>query len=151
VRFRTQPVFLKGLAVLFLIGCSMSVLPGYIPDRHPYTQRLYFDYSSTLKAVKESLAEHHWRIAQSQDPSTFEHTAGESYNNQIFIITEPRGAVFGGARAVLNVILRSSERVTDVEIRYRAASKTPFKKLKDYRDDALVKELFQSIEQRLKK
>lgn len=139
------------LAVLFLAGCSASVLPGYIPDQHPYTQRFYADFSSTLSAVEESLAQHRWSITERQDPAVFEHAGGETYTKQLFLITEPRGAAFGGARAVLNIILRSGNNVTDVEIRYRAASKTPFKKITDYRNDTLVDELFHSIGQYLER
>jgi hypothetical protein len=134
--------------VLSVTGCASLQFPAYIQDKHPYTQRFYADHDEVLAAVKKNLGELGWQIEGTADPLTYEQNRiPEAGSQDVLLFTEVRQTpkILWTSYVRLNVFVQTKNKVSDVEIRYSKINSFPFKQFKKFRNDRLVKRIFQRI------
>ncbi len=140
--------------MLFFVGCVSATIPHYLQDKSPYKKKFYASYDDTLKAVQTTLPDLGWKITSLSDPVVYEqNSAGnEAVPKQILMFTDVRQTAFflGTRYAKMNIYVRSLSDGTEVEIRYITVTSTPFKTLKNYKNDNAVQRIFDRIEKALK-
>ncbi len=148
-------VFLS-LFLLGALGCSTVNVPPYIQDKHPYTKTLLSNYNKTLLITKKVLQEEGWTLTKSVDPAIYE--KGRELDQPgakqtlIFAQTVHKSWVGTGKYAQINVYLRTvNEANTEIEIRYLVVKDAFVKSFSHYRNDKLVDNLIEKINQQLKK
>jgi hypothetical protein len=144
------------LISIFLIGCSTINVPPYIQDKHPYTKTLLSNYNKTLLTTKKVLEDEGWKITKNVDPATYEKVREIDYpgakQTLIFAQTVHKSWVGTGKYAQMNIYLRTvDEANTEIEIRYLVVKDAFIKSFYQYRNDKLVDNLIEKINQQLKK
>jgi hypothetical protein len=135
------------IALLFL-GCSSVRIPSYLQDKHPYTKRFHGNYEQTMAAVKQTLAEFGWEIAEETDPLVYEQDRIHDLDEQRkMIITKSRQtSLFIGTRyGKMNIYVFSKKNISEVEIRYLTVTSIAFKSFRDFRDDAAAERIYTQI------
>lgn len=139
--------------ILFLAGCSTTVIPEYLQERGPYSRRVYGDHPKILSAVKQSLEDMGWAIEKEADPADYEQAFEKNpQGEQILIITGTRATpMFLGTRfARMNIYIRCGNDVADIQVRYMTITSAFFQNFKSYRNDAAVERFLTRIEEQLK-
>ena len=148
-----KKIFL-GLLLVILAGCATIEIPQYIQDRNPYQKTFYNDFDKTLEAVRQALNDLGWTIEKETQPSVYERNRllEEEGGQAILLFTDVRRTSFflGSRYARLNIYLRGSDRVSDVEIRYLTLNSLAIKTFRQYKNDAAVERIFHKIEENLK-
>ena len=140
--------------LLFFFGCSTVSMSNYIKDDHPYKKKFDADYENVKKITMDALKKFGWTIEGESEPSIFE--AVKEIENpdakQIMLFTTIRHSGFfvGSSYSRVNVFLRGyKNEFTEVEIRYIKLTTVPLKRFTGYRQDALVKKIFNQIQKKL--
>ena len=140
---------LLGLMVVFC-GCITVQMPQYLKDKNPYYREFYVDYDKTLKATVQALEKLGWKVTKQSNPMVFESDAANlpTAPRQVLLFTNIRqnSMLFGSCYKTLNVLLKENNEKTDVEIRYFFIFSTVLKNFEGYKDDALVRKIFDHIE-----
>lgn len=151
---------MKYFLFLFLLAiatsCSTVNVPPYIQDKHPYTKTLQSNYNKVLLTTKKILAQEKWTITKEADPTVYEKGKELDVSNAkqtlIFARTVEKSLVGTGKYAQLNVYLRTVDEInTEIEIRYLVVNSALVKEFYDYRNDKLINNLIEKINQQLKK
>jgi hypothetical protein len=142
-------LLLTGLMVV-LCGCITVQMPQYLKDKNPYYREFYVDYDKTLKATIQALENLGWKVTKQTNPMVFESDSATpaSTPRQVLLFTNMRqkGMIFGSCYRTLNVLLKENNEKTDVEVRYFSIFSTVLKNFESYKDDALVRQIFEQIE-----
>ena len=136
------------IPVLFLAGCTALQIPVYIQDKKPYTQRFYGEHGEVVAAIKKSLSDLGWEIDGTANPSVYEEGRVQDPDSEnILLYTQLRQTpmVLWTTYTRLNVFVGSKNKTSDVEVRYSKIRSFPFKQFKGFRNDKLVKRMFQRI------
>ena len=136
------------ILLIFIVGCTTLQLPSYIQDKHPYTQRFYGEHKEVVDAVTKGLADLGWKAEGNADPFVYEQSRlAEAGSENILLFTQVRQTpmLLWTTYVRLNVFISSKNKVSDVEIRYSKLKAFPFKEFRGYRNDKLVKRIFQRI------
>lgn len=140
------------VSVLFLAGCVSTKLPQYLSDVNPYKKEFYAPFAQAAHAAQTALTEAGWKISGEGNPSVYEQSAGQRSQETILFTEVRQTPLFLGSRYYkVNVILRSNDTMTEVEIRYLTITAVPFKNIESYRNDKAVEKLFERIAELLKK
>lgn len=145
----------KLLMVIFLVtivGCSTAVIPNYLPENKPYTQRFQAGYDRTLGAVEETLADLGWQIEQTLDPLVYEQDRERTPDQKdVLIITGVRQTpLFIGTRyAKMNVYIRSGQDVSEVEVRYITVTSLLLRNFTSYSNNSAARRVLEHIKKLL--
>ena len=140
--------FLLVCVVFILTGCASLQLPAYVQDKHPYVQRFYGEHQEVVEAAKKGLGDFGWQVEGTADPSVYEQNRiPEPGSENILLFTQVRQApmFLWTSYFRLNVFISSKNKTSDVEIRYSKVKSFSFKGFKGYRNDKLIKQIFQRI------
>ena len=147
--------FLLILLAIICAGCVSVSIPHYLNDKHPYQKKFYLGFKETAVATEKVLRDSGWIISGSSDPTVYEQnpTYDPSLGEQTLLFTDTRQTlmILFSRYTQLNVYLRSFSDGTEVEIRYIAVTPIPFKNFTSYRNDRLVRNLFNRIDRELQK
>jgi hypothetical protein len=138
------------MVVTMFTGCTVAQISPYLQKKFPYTHRFYADYDKALASLEKTLADLGWVIEKQVDPSVYEEdTQSAPGSKGILIITEIRQtALFLGTRhAKMNIILRSSADVSEIELRYVTVTTLPFKTFVTYKNDSAAERFFGRFDQ----
>ena len=135
------------ILILFVTGCASLQFPAYIQDKNPYTQKFYGEHDQIVAAVKKSLTDLGWPVDGVADPTTYEQRVPEPESENVLIYTQVRQTpmILWTTYRRVNVFVHSKNKVSDVEIRYAKIKALPFKQFKGFKNDPLVKRIFQRI------
>ncbi len=149
---------LKKVAVLLLAlavsGCVTIKVPKYITDKNPYKKTVLSTYDDVLVATRQALDELGWAVTDVTDPGMYEHNRDEGEGGkQCLIFTETKEAarILYSRYTTINVYLRALKDGTEIEIRYLARRPFLFMMSETFRNDHLIKRIFEQIERGLKK
>ncbi|MFZ5800274.1 MAG: hypothetical protein ACOY3D_02715 [Candidatus Omnitrophota bacterium] len=138
--------------ILLIAGCVTVKVPKYINQDFPYRQDFAAGFDETFNATSRVLKELGWKITETANPASFDPTSADK-RKQVLIFTEIRQTpmFLSTSYASLNVYLREMgiDR-TQVEVRYLYVLPLPLRDHKNYQNDALVKKIFNKINERLK-
>lgn len=144
---------LNFLVLLFFVGCASVNVPGYIQAEYPYKRVMYGDFKDVLQAVKDVLIEDGWQIAKETHPALYERNAtyGPEDKEHALIFTgiKQRSRLVYSKFVHLNVYINRTSEGIEVDVRYGSVADFYVKKVRRYRDDALVKKILDRIEQKL--
>ena len=149
---------MKNFVTLFLafllVGCSAINVPNYIQDEYPYKQKFFAGYDEVLASVRDSLSDLNWVISKESDPTVYERSKVLDMESaqQILLFTQPRRSKvsLGTSYTMINIYVETgSESSTDVEVRFASITPTPVKSFYDYRNDNLIRKLFEHIQKNL--
>jgi len=148
--------FLYVLLLITTFGCSTVNVPPYIQDKHPVTKVLPENYNKVLLTTKKILAQEGWTITKESDPAVYEKgkelDAPNAKQTLVFARTVEKSLIGTGKYAQLNVYLRTVDEInTEIEVRYLVVNSAVVKSFYDYRNDKLVNNLIEKINQQLKK
>jgi len=142
------------IALLFcLTGCASTHIPLYIQDRKPFTRRFYTSHQQALAAVKETLADLRWAVAEEAEPQIFEvNTEKQSAHEKVLLISEIKVTrMFVVARyARMNIYIHSTGDVSEVEMRYMVVNGMPLFRPRSYGSESLAKRFFNLVDTHLK-
>ena len=142
--------FWSTIMIMFCMGCSSAVIPGYLLDKHPYTQRFYADFDECTSAVRQALTEQGWQVETQTDPAIYEQGREKDPEaQQILYISNVRVTAIGvGSRyARVNAFINSKAGISEVELRYMSITDLPAKDLRSYRNDGAAKRTFARIQE----
>ena len=145
------------IIILFsIVGCSTINVPPYIQDKHPYTKTLLSNYNKTLLSTKKVLQNEEWKIVKEVDPTVYEKgkelDSPNAKQTLIFAQTFKKSWVGTGKFAQINIYLRTVDEFnTEIEVRYLVVKNAFVTSFYDYRNDKLVDNLIDKINQQLKK
>ncbi len=140
------------LAGLLLVsfGCVTVQMPQYLKDKNPYHKEFYVHYDKALSATIMALERLGWKVVKQSNPMVFEGDSvqSEATPRQVLLFTDMRqnGMLFGSRYATINVFLKENNEKIDVEIRYFSIFSTALKNFENYKNDELVKKIFDQIE-----
>ena len=145
--------YVNFLVLLCLAGCASVNVPGYIQAENPYKRVMYGDFQSVLQAVKGVLIENGWQIAKETHPALYERNAtyGPEDKDHALIFTDIKqmSRLVYSKYIHLNVYINRTAEGIEVDVRYGSVADFYIKKVRRYRNDALVKKILDRIEQKL--
>ncbi len=149
-----KKIFPLVLVISFILGCSSSIPPSYVPDEHPYQYKVYGGFSQVVDAAIASLNSFGWVVEKQVDPSIYERTAFVESDTvkQTLIFAKPKKRMLslGKENDRVNIVLRTvQDSSIEIEIRYMSVTSIPFKKFYNYQNDKIAQKLFKDIEQRI--
>ncbi|MFP4472242.1 MAG: hypothetical protein ACLFPX_00020 [Candidatus Omnitrophota bacterium] len=135
------------LCAVLAAGCTSTRLPNYVQAEKPFTKRVYADYESAVTAVKMTLDDLGWEIAEEAAPEVFEVETDVQDTEQILLITELRATrmFFATRYARINVYVRSSGEISEVELRYMVVNSMAFWKPRSYGSQSLADRFFELL------
>lgn len=136
------------LVLVLFVGCSNVRIPSYLQDKHPYTRRFHANFDQAMSAVKQTLAEMDWEIAETTDPLVYEQDRIHDLDEQkALIITKSRQtSLFIGTRyGKMNVYIWSKKDISEIEIRYLTVTSILLKSFQNYRNDSMVERIFTQV------
>ena len=144
-------LFIMLVVILSVVGCATVDTGHYIQAQNPYKRTYYGSFDGILVAVRKTLQEEDWQIANEVDPDLYErnplHKPGEQDN--VLIFTEIRRAQrFVYAKSThLNVYVIRIDGGVEVDLRYVTVTDLRLWKKRSYRNERLVKKVLDRIEQ----
>jgi len=125
--------------------------PQYLSDKHPYKKEFYVPFDKALEAAKTVLTNMGWKIVGEGNPAVYEQTTTPRAKELILFTDIRQTALFLGSRySKMNIILRSNDTMTEVEIRYLTIMSLPFRNIESFRNDHAVEQIFARLADRLK-
>ena len=138
------------VTLVMFTGCATAQIPAYLQKKFPYLHRFYADYDKALASLEKTLADLGWVIEKKVDPSVYEEdTQSVPGSKSILIITEVRQThlLLGTRFAKMNIILRSSADVSEIELRYVTVTSLPLKNFVTYRNNSAADRFFGRLDQ----
>lgn len=133
-------------------GCAKAYIPHYLQSRNPYVRRFHSAFEQARRAVILALAEEGWIVEEETDPVVYErHPFNDLDAQQVLFISNDRASwsVWGRRHAIANVFLRHKNDIAEIEIRVATVTEGWFRSGTRYREDPLVKGIFDRIAQSL--
>ncbi len=132
-------------------GCAAVHVPLYIPRRGGEVRRYYADHGKALQAVEAALKDLGWAVRDRVAPSVYEvDPERDAAERRVLLITEAhRYAGFPSRYGRLNVYVRSSGGVTEVEVRAVGVTALPGRDVTHYGLRGIVRRFWRGLAPRL--
>lgn len=142
------------LVMLTCLGCMTINIPKYIKDESPYKRKFFASFEKTMLATTTALEELGWQVTGTANPASYDRDkeVKDEHIKQALIFVEVRQTpLFVSSRyANLNILMRSDDQSTDMEIRYWAITPALFKNFESRKNDKAIAKIFDRIEDLLK-
>ena len=139
--------------VLGMIGCATIDTPHYIQAENPYKRTYYGSFDDVLSMVRETLKEEGWQIVKEVDPTLYErnplYSSGDKEHILIFTQIKRAQRVVYSRTTHLNIYVNRISDGIEVDVRYGAVRNFHLWKTRSYRNNALIKQMLDHIEQKL--
>ena len=145
-------LLILGLAFL-CTGCVSIRIPKYITDKNPYKKTVLSPYDDVLAATRQALEKLGWPVTDVTDPGMYEHNRDAGVGGKqalLFTKTKEAARILYSRYTTINVYLTALKDGTEIEIRYLAKKPCLFTTFDAYRNDRLVDQIFDQIQNGLK-
>ena len=147
-----RKMFFSVLCLAVIVsGCTVVQVPMYLPDDKVFTQRVYVDFETALNAVRMAVADFQWDVSSEVPPEMYEVDSESQTEKEILLITDIKNThLFVGSRyARMNIYIRSTGAVSEIEFRYMVVNSMVVWKPRTYGSQNLADRFFARVESHL--
>lgn len=149
---KTTKVFFFG-CLIALAGCAGVNPPHYIQGDQPYKRTYYGEYADILDVVRSTMNEEGWEIVKEVDPTQYErnplYAEGEEGHILLFTKIKKSQRFVYSTSTHLNVYVNRIFDGVEVDVRYGRVRDFHLWKMRSYKNERLVKNLLDRIEQKI--